>query len=339
MKLALLIGAVAVAGAAVAAYRPAQRAFVSSGVDTAAARYLGYIEGETTLVAPPVAGRLVTRPFERGDRVKKGDTLFAIDTTLAEEEVARAKASLAEAQARHTNLLTGKRSEEQDVIRAQRQEVEATLAAAEADHARQHELMVKKIVSRQVYDQKATEVAELRARVAALAAKERVGNLAARPQEIDAAEALVAQQRALLARARTELAELAPVAPEDALIENTLFNVGEWVPAGAPIVSLLPDFRIKLRFFIPETDMAKTRAGVRVRFGCDGCPPDLGATVTYVSPRAEYTPPIIYAQGTRARLVYLVEARTDPTVKHPLQPGMPISVDAISPNAKSWAWR
>ena len=79
-------------------------------------------------MAPPIAGRLVARPVERGSRVKKGDRLFVIDTTQAEAEVARATASLAEFQARHENLLTGKRTEEQDVIRAQRREIEASLA-------------------------------------------------------------------------------------------------------------------------------------------------------------------------------------------------------------------
>ena len=89
--------------------------------------------------------------------------------------------------------------------------------------------------------------------------------------------------------------------PEDGLVENTFFNVGEWVPPGSPVVSLLPDFRIKLRFFVPEADMTKARTAMRVRFSCDGCANELGATVTYISPRAEYTPPIIYSQGSRAR--------------------------------------
>ena len=52
-----------------------------------------------------------------------------------------------------------------------------------------------------------------------------------------------------------------PVAPEDALVENTFFNVGEWVPAGTPVVSLLPDFRVKLRFFVPEEEVAAGAPG------------------------------------------------------------------------------
>lgn len=338
MKLALLIGTAAIAGTVMATHGPNEFAVFSLKSNAASPRYLGYVEGETTLVAPPVAGRLVSLAVERGDRVEKGNRLFVIDTTQAEAEVARASARLAEFQARHNNLLTGKRVEEQDVIRAQRRQVEATLVAAEADLGRQSELVARNIASRHAYDQAFAQVAELRARAAALVARERAGDLAARQPEIDAAAAMVEQQQAALARAKNQLSELMPVAPDSALVENTFFNVGEWVPAGSPVVSLLPDFRIKVRFFVPEPEVAKARTGTRIRFSCDGCPPDLGATIVYVAPRAEYTPPIIYSQGARAKLVFMVEARPDAMAHSPLQPGLPINVESFS-GFNTWASR
>ena len=333
MKLVLLIGTAAVVGALLATYGAGERTFAAFGLKSAPQRYLGYVEGESTLVAPPVAGRLVARPVERGGRVSKGERLYVIDTTQAEAEVARALATLAEFQARHDNLLTGRRTEEQDVIRAQRREIEASLGLAEADLKRQSDLVSRNFASRQSYDQAVAQVGELRARAASLAAKERAGELAARDSEIAAAAALIEQNHASLARARNRVADLMPVAPEDALVENTFFNVGEWVPVGSPVVSLLPDHRVKLRFFLPEPDMAKVRPGVRVRFTCDGCPPDLGATIAFVSSRAEYTPPIIYSQGARARLVFMIEARPDPA-QLLLQPGVPISVEALAADTK-----
>jgi len=56
-------------------------------------------------------------------------------------------------------------------------------------------------------------------------------------------------------------------------------------------------------------------------------PPENNATITYISPRAEYTPPVIYSQGARAKLVFMIEARPDPT--HLLQPGLPVSVKLL----------
>src|SRR6185369_2150974 len=146
-------------------------------------RYLGYVEGETSLIAPPVAGQLLERPVDRGGHVKKGDRLFVIDPTVAKSEVARVEAALAEVKARHENLLTGKRPEEQDVIRAQRREAEASLAMAEIELKRQTELLPKGFTTRQAYDQAESQVNQLRARLASLAAQERVGDLSARQAE------------------------------------------------------------------------------------------------------------------------------------------------------------
>ena len=297
------------------------------GITSNDARYLGYVEGETSLIAPPVAGQLLERPVERGQRVMKGERLFVIDPVMARAEVARAQAALAESRARHENLLTGKRPEEQDVIRAQRRETEASLALAESELKRQDELLARRVSTQQAHDQAQSQVLQLRARLASLAAQERVGDLAARQAEIDAAAALVEQNQANLAQAKKRLADLMPAAPEDALVENTFFNVGEWVPGGTPVVSLLPQSRVKLRFFVPEEDVAKARMGREVSFTCDGCPPDLKASIIYVSPRAEFTPPVIYSQTARTKLVFMVEARPQavpPQVA--LAPGLPVTV-------------
>lgn len=333
MKLALLIAVAVVTGTLLATQGVGGQFLAAFHHGSNAPHYLGYVEGETTLVAPPIAGRLVARPVERGSRVKKGDRLFVLDTNQADTEVARAAAILAEFQARHANLLTGKRSEEQDVVRAQRRELEASLALAEQDLKRQTDLTAKNYASRQSYDQAVAQVAELRARAASLAAKERAGDLAARESEITAAAALIEQSQANLTRARSRLADLMPVAPEDALVENTFFNIGEWVPLGSAVVSLLPDYRVKLRFFLPELEVAKAHAGGRIRFTCDGCPPDLVATISYVSPRAEYTPPVIYSQSARAKLVFMIEARPEPT-QLLLQPGLPIAVEEFLADTK-----
>jgi HlyD family secretion protein len=303
------------------------------GIESDNGRYLGYVEGETSLIAPPVAGQLLERQVDRGSHVKKGDRLFVIDPTLAKAEVARVEAALAEAKARHENLLTGKRPEEQDVVRAQRREIEASLSMAETELKRQTDLLPRGFTTRQAYDQAESQVNQLRARLASLAAQERAGDLSARQAEIAAAAALIVQSDANLAQAKKRLADLMPVAPEDALVENTFFNLGEWVPAGTPVVSLLPASRVKLRFFAPEEDVAKARIGRKVSFTCDGCPADLAATITYVSPRAEFTPPVIYSQSARTKLVFMIEARPEAVPSDiTLAPGLPVSVAPFGEN-------
>jgi HlyD family secretion protein len=294
-------------------------------------RYLGYVEGETSLIAPPTAGRLVQRPVERGQQVRKGDRLFVIDPALANAEVARTEASLAEARSRYENLRTGKRQEEKDVTAAQRLEAEAALMQAEMEYKRQSELLIKGVGTRRDYEQAESQMRQLRSRIASLSAQEKVNELAARPDEIAAARSMVDQSQANLDQAKKRLEDLMPVAPEDAMVENTFFNVGEWVPAGTPVVSLLPPNRVKLRFYVPEEDVARARMGGTVSFTCDSCPPDLKADIIYISPRSEFTPPVIYSQSARSKLVFLVEARPQPT-QAKLPPGLPITVAPLAPS-------
>src|SRR5262249_16761321 len=116
-------------------------------------RYLGYVEGETSLIAPPVAGRLVQRPVERGSTVKKGDRLFVSDPVPGQAEVARTEGALAEAKSRYENLLTGKRQEERDVTTMQRRETEAALVMAETELKRQADLLAKGYGTRKDWEQ------------------------------------------------------------------------------------------------------------------------------------------------------------------------------------------
>jgi len=318
----LAIVALVLSASAALAYWPLMAALGFAGER---ARYLGYVEGETSLIAPPVAGRLVERPVERGAIVKKGDRLFVIDPVVAQAEVARTEGALVESQSRYENLLKGKRPEEKEVTTAQRRETEAALANAEIEYRRQSELLAKGVGTRKDYDNAESTMRQMRMRQTSLTAQEKVNDLAARPDEIAAAKAMVDQNQANLDQARKRLDDLMPTAPEDGLIENTFFNVGEWVPAGTPVVSLLPPYRVKLRFFVPEEDAAQTLMGQTVSFTCDSCPRDLKARIIYVSPRAEYTPPVIYSQTARTKLVFLIEARPDPTQTR-LPPGLPITV-------------
>jgi len=117
-------------------------------------------------------------------------------------------------------------------------------------------------------------------------------------------------------------------APADALVEDTVRKAGEWVGAGGIVISLLPAENIKVRFFVPEPELSAIRLGQRLALRCDGCPPDMAATIRYVAPQAEFTPPVIYSVGSREKLVYMVEAMPiDPPLR--LKPGQPVDVGKI----------
>jgi len=147
-------------------------------------------------------------------------------------------------------------------------------------------------------------------------------------EKLDSARNAYEQARATLVKAERRLVEMAPKAPVDSLVEDTMALPGDFINAGTPIVSLLPPDRVKLRFFVPEGALAGAQTGRVVTFRCDGCPAGLRARVVFVSPRAEYTPPVIYSVGSREKLVYMIEAMPiDPPLR--LKPGQPVDVGKV----------
>lgn len=290
--------------------------------------YLGYVEGETALIAAPQAGRLVSVSAVKGEAVRKGDTLFALDPVQAEAEVARAKAAILTAQAAHDNLLTGKRAEEIAVIQAQIAQAEASLELAKKEMQRASMLASTGTAARARLDQAEEQQRMLEARIIELKASEKVASLPARGAEIDAATARIAEAEAQLASARDRLSNLSPAAPAAARVEDVFFKPGEWVAAGQPVVSLLAPNDVTLRFFIPQSALAAAAPGTAVTFSCDGCAPGKSAVITRVASEPEYTPPVIYSQEARAKLVYLVEAKPD-AADPQLRPGLPIAVDPL----------
>ena len=103
-------------------------------------------------------------------------------------------------------------------------------------------------------------------------------------------------------------------------------RVGEWVPAGNPVVQMLPPQNLKVRFFVPEAAIASLAPGRTIAIHCDGCAADVPARITYVSREAEYTPPVIYSNESRTKLVFMVEARPALAAAPKLQPGQPVAV-------------
>jgi HlyD family secretion protein len=107
---------------------------------------------------------------------------------------------------------------------------------------------------------------------------------------------------------------------------DTLYVQGEWVNAGAPVVSVLPPANLKVKFYVPEPRVGSVKVGQRIQVSCDGCGNAIGATVSFVAPQAEFTPPVIYSRESRAKLVFLVEARPAPEDAARLHPGQPVDV-------------
>ena len=283
---------------------------------------LGYVEIEPTRVAAQQAGRLVQLPVARGADVAAGAPLFALDTDLERPALDEADARRAQSDAQAQDLASGKRPAELDAYRAREASARSALALAESDLARQQSLAVKGFVSPMSLDSLRERVKSARAALDQAQAELRAAELAGREAQRVAAAAAVKVAEAQRAQAQTRLSQKTVVAPAAARVEDTYYRIGEWVPAGSPVVSLLPAGSVKLRFYIPEPRLAAMQPGSIVRVRCDGCGEGFDAKISWIATSAEYTPPVIYSKDNRAKLVFKAEAVPQGNVR--LTPGLPV---------------
>jgi HlyD family secretion protein len=143
-------------------------------------------------------------------------------------------------------------------------------------------------------------------------------------KDFDVAQSLYREAQARLDAAKTRLARRQGFSPVDGLVQQVYYRAGETVPAGRSIVSILPPGNIKVRFYVPEPMVARLAIDDPVSISCDGCPPGLTGKISFISQYVEYTPPVIYSQQERHKLVYLIEAQ--PSEPKALRVGQPVDV-------------
>lgn len=294
-------------------------------------QWLGYVEGETLYFAAPVSGTLGARNAERGDTVKPGQTLFTLNPVTTDAETARLQAQVDAARAQLADLAEQRqRPPELDVTRASQEAARAQLVKTQKDYERIAALSAKGFVSRTQLDsaKAARDVAQ--ATLAQTQAQERSGTMTnGRAEQVRAAAANLASAESVLRAQQQRRSEISPVSPAQGIVEQTFFDPGEWVPANAPVLSVLPDDKRKLRFFVPENRIATISVGRRIGFSCDGCGNQHVAVIRYIAPRAEFTPPVIYSEHAKAKLVFMVEAALAPSAR-PLPLGLPVTVYPVA---------
>ena len=297
-----------------------------SSRDDAHAPFNGYAEAELTRVAAPLAGRLVRLGVQRGAEVRAGAPLFTLehDSESAALRESQAREQRAEAVAR--DLSKGQRRDEIAAAQAALDAAQAALVQSESDYKRQRELAAQGFVSGANLDAlKARRDADA-AHVHQLQAQLRTAQLGGREDTRAAAEADTQAAKAVVAQNQWRLEQKLVSAPVTARVEDTLYRPGEWVNAGAPVVSLLEPSAIKLRFFVPQARLGEVQPGATVNVSCDGCGAPIPAMVRHVAQQAEFTPPVIYSKDNRGKLVFLVEAWPSAEDAKKLHPGQPVDV-------------
>jgi len=292
--------------------------------DPPADGYQGYLEADYAYVAAPVGGRLVQLPVQRGAAVTPGTPLFALDGELERQQLAEAQGRLAQSQAQRADLNQGRRPDEVQVIAERVREAQSALALADKELKRASDMQKRGLAANDLRDRAAATQAQAQARLQSTLAEQRSAELGGRPDAQAAADAAIAAAQAVVGQANWRVEQTQVDAIAAGRVEDTLHQVGEWVPAGAPVVKLLPAQGPFVRFFVPLAELSKWTPGTTVHVECEGCEAAQTARVEFIAAAPEYTPPVIFSESRNEDLVYRVEARFDAPTR--LVPGLPVKV-------------
>ena len=289
---------------------------------------VGYVEGEFVRLAPIETAQVQSVAVRRGDRVEPGQIIVRLEDTDARIAVSQAEAALAQAEAQLADLKVGKRPEEIDVLAAALASAEAEAEEAHRILERTRDLHNRGTATQAQLDAAKTQLSVTTAAIGQAKANLAVAKLPARSETIKAAENAVKQASAVLAEAQWRLSKRSLTAVSAGRVDDVIREPADLAGTSALVLSILPVGAVKLKVYVSEPDFSKLRVGGKLVVRCDGCGDGLTATISYVSPDPEFTPPVIYSLETRQKLVYLVEARPDGDTL--LQPGQIVDVDLVA---------
>jgi HlyD family secretion protein len=286
----------------------------------------GYVEGDYSYLASAVSGNLVQLLVDRGFQVKAGQHLFTLDPQPESDKLVEAKSDLEDAQQNLANLQKGQRQTVIESLEAQRDQVTATLGLNKKTYERYASLYKTHAIDKESLDQAESNYDQSVKRIAELEANIAEAKLGARENLIYAQQAAVSSTQAVVRQAEWALAQKKVYAPTHGEIIDYLYELGEYVTTGSPVIILLSPEKIKIIFYVPQRLLSKLKIGDWVVAKCDGCATKFRARITFISPKAEYTPPVIYSRDSREKLVFRVEAYPLPSEATQLHPGQPLDV-------------
>ncbi len=286
--------------------------------------FQGYVEGENIYIACPYEGVLIHKLVSRGQAVKKGELLFQLDNNPEALLASQGKAGVAEAQAALLDLQKPRRTLEIDAIQDQINQVEANLVLANLRVKRYQDLYKKQAVELDRVDEVLTTQHGLQASKAQFQANLDLAKLGARDDQIKTQMAKLQEVKFALSVGQWKLSQKKLYAAADGVMFDTYYQEGEFTTAGKPIAALLPFTSIRVEFFVPANALPTIELNQKIQFTCEGCSKTNEAIINYISPEAEYVPPLVYTRANTENLVFRVKAQ----ITHPtsFKPGQPVSV-------------
>lgn len=271
----------------------------------------GYVESHQLHLAPFATGKVEGLYVKEGDQVQAGKILFTLNMAREQAQLNEKLAQKAASMARLENLKKGGREEEIRAASEILKEAQAARTFAEQTYHRTKDLVDRGVMAVARLDQDKATWDAARARVTEAQSRLALVRLPAREDVIKAAEREVDIYQAAIKRAEADMADRTVIAPTDGRIEAIYRRVGELASPAQPVVSLVsPDLK-RVRVFVPEKMLARVRHGAKVSLTCDNCDTGLTGHIVFIADQAEFTPPVIFTEKERAKLVYMIEVQPD----------------------------
>lgn len=287
-------------------------------------QFQGYVEGENIFLASPYNGILKELYTQRGQYVEKGKLLFKLDPNPQLMNIALVQGELDQAKNILIDLEKPRRDPEISAIEAQIEQANSQIQLAE--------LRVDRL--QKLYNKKFTDKDSLDAAIANLQLQHQLkqqyesnlalAKLGGREDQIKAQKAQINSLSAKLNEVKWELAQKSISAPANGIIFDTYYRVGEFVAIQQPVLSLLTPENVRIEFFVPLDYIAHLQVGQKISFDCDGCEKSNNAIISYISPEAEYVPPLVYSRENYSKLVFRIKAHIQNATL--FKPGQPVTV-------------
>lgn len=286
--------------------------------------YQGYVEGENIYLASPYSGILEQLAVKRGQSVTQGQLLFKLDPSPQSLTIKQYQSDLQQAKDVLQDLKNPRRTQEIAAIEAQIEQVNAQLQLAQIRVGRNQKLYEKQAVDKDRLDEAIALYEQQKQLKAQYESNLALARLGSRDEQIKAQEAQVKAVAARLSEAEWQLAQKTLYAPAAGLIFDTFYREGEFVANQQAVLALITPENVHIEFFVPVEELAHVRTGDAILFTCMGCEKNYPATISYISPEAEYAPPLIYSRENQDKLVFRIQAAM--TSFNQFKPGQPVTV-------------
>jgi HlyD family secretion protein len=286
----------------------------------------GYAEGKFVMLAPETTGRVKAVTAIEGAHVEAGAPLFQLEDTAEQAALAAARAAAEAAGARFDDAAAGGRVEEIAAARDQVRQAVAVQDRARKDQVRAQGLFNSGTVARAQLDAATAAAETANAQVAELRQRLTLVELPARDDQLRNLTAGAREATAQVQGAADALRRRAVAAPAAGKVERVVRHAGDLAAPAMPVVRFLPDGQMIAVLYIPEPRLAQTPVGTKLAIVCDGCPADARAEITSIANEPEFTPPVIYSDAERARLVFRAEAKFTGFAP---PPGTPLRADTV----------